>query len=106
MPPLTVHDVRCLLRGLQAFHAYYEESHQDTITSADGRTWCLWDVERIYRASTTLAPRQRAAIELCLYHDLREQDVALGMGLGENTPVLVYAAEGIKTLIRVRAVSA
>ena len=46
-----------------------------------------------------LLSRQRArAIEMFLYRDMREQDAAVAMGLSPDTPVAIYATQGLKQL--------
>lgn len=46
-----------------------------------------------------LLPRQRArAIEFFLYRDMREQDAAMAMGLSAETPVAIYATQGLRQL--------
>lgn len=45
-----------------------------------------------------LAPQRARAIELFLYLDMREQDAARVMGLSPDTPVAIYATQGLKQL--------
>ena len=99
MPGLTINVMRGLFRNLQAFRAYYETEHQDTIRDASGREWCLWDIEYLFECRHGLSPRQREAIELCLYLNMTEESAALQMGVSPTNPVAMYATDGLKKML-------
>lgn len=91
--------LRELFRHLQAFEALHETEGIDAITGPDGTTYSIYDLRRLYDSRHRLLPRQRArAIEFFLYRDMREQDAAMAMGLAPETPVAIYATQGLKTL--------
>ena len=92
---IAVSVLRELFRNLEAFRAFYETEQQDTITSSDGQTYCLWDVEYLYSQIYRLSPRQREAIELCLLHNVKEKDAAIKMGVSPTNPVMMYATDGL-----------
>ena len=101
----TVGILRELLRNLQA----WEELHRqygdfDTVSYFDTTTgrshiYHLRDIQYLYSCRTLLTTRQRQAIELCLYEDQREVDVALLMQVSPTNPVAMYATNGIKKII-------
>lgn len=100
MPGLTVSILRELFRNLQAFRAYYENENEDTITDAERREWCLWDIEYLYSQRLVwLSPRQAEAIELCLYQNRTEVEAATLMGVSPTNPVAMYATDGLKKLV-------
>ena len=99
MPGLTVATLRELLRNLQAFRSYYMAEHQDTIRDHLGREWCLWDIEYIYEQRILLSPRQRQAIELCLFDNMTEESAAIKMGVSPTNPVAMYATDGLRKLV-------
>lgn len=84
-----------MFRNLHAFRAFYEAEGQDTITAADGRSYCLFDVEYLYEQVRLLSPRQRQAIELCLVNNVLEKNAAKIMGVSETNPVMMYATNGL-----------
>jgi DNA-directed RNA polymerase specialized sigma24 family protein len=92
-------NLREALRNLQAFEALNETEGIDTLRSPDGYDWCLWDLQYLYSCRTLLSPRQQQAIELCLYANIKEREAAKMMGIGESSPVAVYANNGLKRLI-------
>lgn len=92
---MTVRILRELIRHLQAWRALYESDGIDTITGPDGQTYCLHDVEYLYQCRTLLSPRQSEAINLFLYQNIRERDVALLMKVSETNPIAIYATQGL-----------
>jgi hypothetical protein len=96
---LDVTTLRMLFRNLLAFRALYEDCGIDEITSPDGVTFSLWDLERLYDCVPQLPVRQAQAIEWCLVRGEREKDVAVRMGLKPNNPVAMYATLGLQKLI-------
>lgn len=99
MPGLTVAILRELFRNLQQFRAFFEDEHQDTIRDAQGREWCLWDIEYLYEQRHVLSDRQCEAIELCLYRNMTEESAAIKMGVSPTNPVAMYATDGLKKLV-------
>lgn len=98
--PMELGTLRELLRNLQSFEALHESMGIDSITSPiDGEIWTLWDLQYLYSCRTLLSPRQRQAIELCLYDNIKESEAARIMGLRPTTPVAVYANNGLRKLI-------
>jgi DNA-directed RNA polymerase specialized sigma24 family protein len=98
--PLTVGTLRELFRHIEAFRALYVDAGVDVITGPEGQEWCLWDVEYLLDQVPKLPPRQRDSIMLCLVQGQRETDVAVLWGLSPDNPVLSYAAEGLKRIVR------
>lgn len=91
--------LRSLLKNLQAFEALYENEGIDTIRDPQGQDWSLWDLQYLYSCRYLLSPRQRQAIELCLYDNVKEREAAKIMGISERSPVAVYANNGLRRLI-------
>ena len=100
--PTTINlgTLRELFRNLQAFEALHEVEGIDTITAPDGQDWCLWDLLYLYSCRGMLSRRQCQAIELCLYANVKEREAARMMGIGESSPVAIYANNGLKRLIQ------
>lgn len=93
--------LRDVLRHLQVWRAIHEAEGMETITFPGGEQWSLWDVHVVLeKGLPLLPPRQRQAIQLCLLEGLREVDVARIMGVSLTNPVSMYAAEGLKSLVR------
>lgn len=91
--------LREMFRNFQQWRADYESSGLDVLRS-DGQEWSLWDVAYLVEHCVPQLPqRQREAIQLCLVQGLREQDVAVLMGINPNNPVASYATNGIKRLL-------
>ena len=91
--------LRELFRHLQEFEALFQTEGIDTISGPDGTTYCIFDLRRLYDIRDALLSRQRSkAVEFFLYLDMREQDAALAMGLSKDTPVAIYATQGLKQL--------
>jgi predicted DNA-binding protein (UPF0251 family) len=91
--------LRELIRHLQGFEALFQTEGIDTVTGPDGTEYSVIDLRRIYDIRYELLSPQRArAIEMFLYEDMREQDAALAMGLSRETPVAIYATQGLKQL--------
>jgi len=70
----------------------------DTILGPDGNDYNLHDVEYLYSERIHLSPRQKQAIELCLYQNLKEKEAARIMGVSETNPVAMYATDGLRKL--------
>jgi hypothetical protein len=94
-----VNELRELFRHLQEFRAVYESTGLDTITSPEGETWSLWDLEYLYEQCRNLTARQQQAITLCLIHNMREKEAARAMGVAETNPVMMYATLGLHRLL-------
>jgi DNA-directed RNA polymerase specialized sigma24 family protein len=97
--PINLAVLRELLRNLQAFRSLYESEGTDTLIAPDGTEWSLWDIQYLYECRVHLSPRQRQAIELCLYRNIKEREAARMMGVSETSPVAVYANNGLKRII-------
>lgn len=99
MHGITVNALRELFRNLQAFRAFFESEHQDTITDSHGREWCLWDIEYLFEKRLWLSSRQCQAIEMCLYRNMTEENAAVAMGVSPTNPVAMYATDGLRKII-------
>ena len=96
---MDVGTLRELFRNLQQWETLFDTAHVDTITAPDGRVYHLADIQYLYSCRTLLSPRQRQAIELCLYNDTKEKDATLIMGVSPTNPVAIYATNGLKRLV-------
>lgn len=90
--------LRELLRNLQLFEALFETEGISSIAGPDGTVYDLFDIQRLYGCRRYLSLRQREAVEMFLYEDRRERDVALAMGVSPANPVAIYATQGLKRL--------
>jgi hypothetical protein len=97
---VDVKNLRELIRHLQAWEALYETDNIDTITGPDGQTYHLVDIQYLYGCRTFLSPRQRQAIELCLYQNVKERDATAIMGVSPTNPVCMYSTNGLAALVR------
>jgi hypothetical protein len=96
---LDVTTLRELLRHLQEWESLFESDGIDELTH-DGDTWCLWDIQRLYVASQAMLPhRQKQAIRLFLYENMKEKDAAVFMGVSETNPIAMYATTGLRRLL-------
>jgi len=96
---VEVRILRELLRNLQSWESLYEASEvPEVILGPDGLDYCLFDVQYIYSCRDRLAPRQQEAIELFLYENIKEKEVARMMGVSDTNPVAMYATDGLKRL--------
>lgn len=96
---MVVSVLRELIRNLQSWESLYAAREvDDTIMAPDGVEYSLFDIQYIYSCRTRLAPRQREAIELFLYENIREKAVAERMGVSSTNPVAMYATDGLKRL--------
>lgn len=69
------------------------------ITSPEGEEYSVLDLISLYEMRRRVLPPQRAqAIEMYLYHDMRESDAAVAMGCSPTTPVAMYATQGLRQL--------
>jgi hypothetical protein len=98
-PPIDHKTLRELFRHLQAFQSLFETEGIDTITGPDGVAYNLFDLLKLYQCRQYLSSRQRQAIELFLFCDMREKDVAAEMGVSPVNPVAIYATQGLKRLV-------
>lgn len=96
----TVATLRECFRHLQAFRSVYESEGVDTIVGPGGEEICLWDLESLYDRLSILPPRQHQAIELFLVQNIREDEVAVMMGIAPTNPIGIYASLGLEKLIR------
>jgi DNA-directed RNA polymerase specialized sigma24 family protein len=70
----------------------------ETLNGPDDREYNVHDIEYLYSCRTLLSPRQRQAIELCLYENYKEKEAARIMGVSETNPVAMYATDGLRKL--------
>lgn len=96
---LTVGILRELIRNLQLWESYFESDGIYEINGPDGTTYNLSDIQYLYECRSYLSPRQRQAIEMCLYNDIREKDATLLMGVSQTNPVAMYATNGLARLL-------
>lgn len=92
--------MRGIFRNLNSFRSVYEDFGISEITGPKGITLNLHDIELLYGYRTKLSPRQKEAIELFLFRDIREKDVAVMMGVSDTNPVAIYATQGLKKIYR------
>ena len=95
---IEVKVLRELFRNLQQWEALFETDQVDVITGPDGSTYHLFDIQYLYSCRTMLSPRQRQAIELCLYNNVKEKDATKVMGVSPTNPVAMYATNGLRRL--------
>lgn len=96
---LDVKTLRELFRNLQSWNALFETEGIETLLGPDGTEYHLADVKYLYACRTRLSPRQRQAIELCLYEQVKERDASCLMGIQESNPVAMYATNGLRKLV-------
>lgn len=92
--------MRGIFRNLNSFRSLHEDFGISEITGPKGITINLYDIELLYSYRYRLSPRQREAIELFLFRDIREKDVAVMMGVSNTNPVAIYATQGLKKIYR------
>jgi len=91
--------LRELFRNLQSWKSSVEAREVDeTILGPDNQEYNVYDIEYLYSQRTLLSPRQRQAIELCLYENYKEKEAARIMGVSITNPVAMYATDGLKKL--------
>jgi len=96
---LEIKVLRELFRNLQSWESQYSARQVgDSLKGPDSKEYNLFDIQYLYSCRTKLAPRQRQAIELFLYENIREKEVALRMGVSDTNPVAMYATDGLKRL--------
>lgn len=103
-PGFTVDGLRVVLRGLQAWRDLFEIYGADLYTVKDdnGIEWNLYEVEQLYRISQeVLTLRQAQAVRYFLVGNMREEDVAVAMGIKPTNPIGLYATEGLKRLVEI-----
>lgn len=97
-PVVNVH--RELLRNLQHWHSLFEAQEvDDVLVASNGRSYCIWDIDRLYAQRVRLPDQMRRAIELCLYENVLEKEAAVLMGVAPTNPVSVYATVGLCRLL-------
>jgi hypothetical protein len=95
-----VSELRSLFRYLQEFRSLYELEGVEEVTTPQGNSWSLWDLEYLYKqAADLLTPAQYRAITLFLINDIREQDAAEMMGVSRTNPIGMYAALGLSRMV-------
>lgn len=100
---MTVSLLRELFRNLLAWRSLYTSDGVDSLTTPDGYTVSLWDLEYLYEVSQVILPiRQRQAIRLCLLLNLSEQDAADVMRIDQTNPVAMYATSGLEKIIHMQ----
>lgn len=100
---MDVDTLRALFRNLQAFQSLREERGVTEITSPEGETYSIFDIEYLYESRSLLSPRQRQAIEWFLYENIRERDVAQRMGVSVTNPIAIYATQGLNRICQMIA---
>lgn len=95
---MNVATLRVLFRNLQGFQSLRESQNLTEITGPDGTVYSIYDIEYLYECRDRLSPRQRQAIELFLYQNIRECDVALMMEVAVTNPIAIYATQGLNRL--------
>lgn len=95
---VDVATLRELIRYLQHFQSLRETSGLTEIKGPGGVTYSIFDIEYLYECRTRLSARQQQAIELFLYQNIRERDVARMMGVAETNPIAIYATQGLTRL--------
>jgi predicted DNA-binding protein (UPF0251 family) len=68
------------------------------LTGPDGQEYHLSDIQYLYSCRIMLSRRQRQAIELCLYENVKEKEAALIMGVALTNPVAMYATNGLRKI--------
>lgn len=91
--------LRELLRYLQTWEEYHRQYGGLETVARGNHVYHLQDIQYLYACRRLLTPRQRQAIELCLYEDRREVDVALMMNVSPTNPVAMYATNGLRRII-------
>lgn len=94
---MQVNVLRELFRNLRSFQVLYEDYGIGEITN-EGVIYTLWDIQYLYEARLRLPQRQRQAIEMCLYDNMREVDAAALMGVSKTNPVAMYATDGLRRI--------
>lgn len=96
---LSVGVLRELFRNLLWWRSLYESDGVDVLPGPDGESYSLWDIDFLYSQTSSLPPRQRQAIQLCLIENVRERDAAIRMGVSPTNPVAMYATSGLEKLV-------
>jgi hypothetical protein len=98
--PLDVKSLRKLFRHLGEFHDLVVETGTDTLTY-EGEEWSYYDLEYLFTETQSgrLPVRQAQAIKWFLVAQLREEDVAVKMGLKPTNPIGMYATSGLEKLV-------
>lgn len=90
--------LRELIRNLQGFQALRETYNITEITGPGGERYSIFDIEYLYECRSMLSVRQREAIELFLFHNIKEREVAQMMQVADTNPIAMYATQGLKRL--------
>lgn len=96
---MNVKTLRELFRHLQFWESIYETDRCENLTGPDAVVYNLHDIQYLYECRRLLSPRQRQAIELCLYDNIRERDAAERMGISPTNPVAMYATHGLEKIV-------
>lgn len=103
-PGISVDGLRVVFRGLTAWRNLFDQYGDQlyTVTDDRGIEWELHEVERLYRMSQeVLTKRQAEAIKYFLVDNMREEDVAIAMGIKSSNPIGLYATEGLRRLVEI-----
>lgn len=97
--PVDVDTLRRLFKHLLDFRNLVEETGTDEITW-EGEVWVYHDLVYLYEASQAGLPRRQAeSIRFFLVGQMREEDVAVLMGLKPTNPIGMYATTGLARLV-------
>lgn len=99
---ITVDGLRVVLRGLLAWRDLFDRYGDVlyTVTDPFGVEWELHEVERLYQMSQeVLTRRQAQAVRYFLVDNMREEDVAVAMGIKPSNPIGLYATEGLRRIV-------
>ena len=102
MDGATVEGLRVIFRGLVVWRDLFDRYGSDlqTVIDESGIEWDLMEVELLYRVSQErLTTRQAQAIRYFLLGNMREEDVAVAMGIKPSNPIGLYATEGLRRLV-------
>lgn len=99
---MTVDGLRTMLRGMLAWRDLFDQFGTPiySVTDQYGTEWSIHEVERLYLLSQSmLTVRQAQAIRYFLVDNMREEDVAIAMGILPSNPIGLYATEGLRRLV-------
>jgi hypothetical protein len=96
---IDVRVLRELFRHLMHWETLFESDAVDVLTGPDGAQYHLSDIQYLYECRKFLSPRQKQAIELCLYHNVKEKEATKIMAVSETNPVMMYATTGLRKII-------
>jgi hypothetical protein len=102
MDEVTVDGLRVMFRGLSVWRDLFERFGVElqTVSDEHGTEWDLFEVEKLFIVSQQrLTARQAQAIRYFLVGNMREEDVAVAMGIKRSNPIGLYATEGLRRLV-------